>query len=221
MNENFLDIIILAVITFFIFLKLYNALGKNEKDFQNNSKENRNNIFDLYPTNAPREAVLKDVTPPEEVISNPDAFIRETLLEIHKIDPKFSEKSFLKGAAKAFEYIVNSFSNGDKGQLKPLLSEEIYNKFSDEIDKWEKSGRYNKITLVSVDTPIITKAILQNNIAKITVKFNTKQINYIGDKDGQLLDGNLSRERQVEENWLFVKDIKSRDPNWKLAATSD
>ena len=45
-----------------------------------------------------------------------------------------------EGARAAFEMIVAAFAAGDKAQLRPLLSDEVYQPFSDAIDEREAAA---------------------------------------------------------------------------------
>ena len=39
------------------------------------------------------------------------------------------------------------------------------------------------------------------------------------DKDGTIIDGDAEAVSEVNDVWTFARDVRSRDPNWKLIAT--
>ena len=104
MNYSFeyIDIILLAMIAGFIFLRLRGILGKRT-GFEGKAPQQFDKIL--------KEAVVK-VTP-----KNLDTF-----------DEK-EQKEFLKGAKIAYETIITDFSDNDNKLTtsKPLLNKEIYN----------------------------------------------------------------------------------------------
>jgi len=51
------------------------------------------------------------------------------LARIKAVDPDFSKDGFLAGAKAAFEMIVSAYAAGDVGTLRPLLSNEVFERF--------------------------------------------------------------------------------------------
>ena len=108
MSENFgfIDIILLAMIAGFIFLRLRNVLGKGADNFPvkpNFANKSRDDF----------------------------SFVKEVRAESNK--PVFDEASFKKGAEYAYEMIINAFAKGDKQSLKPLLTKKLYRYFGRKI----------------------------------------------------------------------------------------
>ena len=62
-------------------------------------------------------------------------------------------------------------------------------------------------------------AEISDGIASVTVKFDTIQTRILTDsKDVEIEDDSFSSE-QIEDIWIFERDINSKDPNWKLVET--
>ncbi len=53
----------------------------------------------------------------------------------------------------------------------------------------------------------------------MTVKFVSQQINVTKDQEGRIIDGDPSEVANITDIWTFARPVKSRDPNWVLAAT--
>lgn len=145
--------------------------------------------------------------------------VNESLREVLKSDPSFNAKEFLNGAKMAYEMIVTAFADGDRKTLKNLLSKEVYDGFDAAISEREKAGEVVKSTFVGIEKADITHASAKDSEAQITLRIVSQLISATFDKDGKLVEGDAENVSQVDDIWTFSRDIRSRDPNWKLVAT--
>ena len=193
MNYSFeyIDIILLAMIAGFIFLRLRGILGKrtgfNEKLSTNFKQEFQ------------KEAIKKN-------------------LENQTFDDSAKQK-FLNGAKEAYEMIVTSFAKGDKNVLKPLLNKEIYQNFSDEIDNRKKENIKSELTFVGVKSAKIKNFEKKDNIYTFTVDFVSEIITCKKDKNNKVIEGNPDIIKTVNDIWKFSKNMWSNNPNWYLVET--
>ncbi len=72
---------------------------------------------------------------------------------------------------------------------------------------------------MGIDKASIIEAALSDKTANVTIKFVSKLISATRDKDGTLIDGDPKKVREVTDIWTFMRDVSSRDPNWRLVAT--
>ena len=150
--------------------------------------------------------------------ANLDEKGKETLqqiLQTSKIDLDF----FLNGAKSAFEMVLKAFSTGDLATLKMLLSEKLYTGFESAVNQKKQQELTLTTNLITIETAEIISVSKFENEAAITLKFTSKQINYISNKDGMVVEGNKSDIAQVNDIWTFKKDLTSPNPNWVIAAT--
>jgi predicted lipid-binding transport protein (Tim44 family) len=131
----------------------------------------------------------------------------------------FDAKHFLTGARAAYEMIVTAFAEGDRRQLRNLLSREVYDGFEAAIAEREGRGETVETRFVSIDDATITAAELRNRTSQITVRFVSKLISATRDRAGTVIEGNAERVTDVTDVWTFARDVSSRDPNWKVVAT--
>ena len=76
-----------------------------------------------------------------------------------------------------------------------------------------------KINIEKVNDIQLLDAEISDGIAYVTVKFDTIQTRILTDsKDVEIEDDSFSSE-QIEDIWIFERDINSKDPNWKLVET--
>lgn len=218
------DIIILALIAGFILLRLRSVLG------QKTGHDNPN--FTLKRPAAAedkREPVVrlgeKPPRPKSQEETDPylarlqDKPLAEVLAAIKARDALFSATEFLRGARMAFEMVFDAFAKGEKPTLNLLLSEELARQFIAEIDARPKDGPKPETTLVSVTPGEILDAALEKNLARITVKFTSEQVSVERDAEGKIVGGDPSAISHVEDQWVFERDVTSKNPNWKIIET--
>ncbi|HLF21451.1 MAG TPA: Tim44/TimA family putative adaptor protein, partial [Aestuariivirga sp.] len=143
------------------------------------------------------------------------------LERLAKTDPQFSPKSFIDGARIAYEMIVDAFARGDKTALKPLLARDVYDGFAKAIDAREAEGQKLESRFVGIDKAEFAAVDLNGKRAAITVKFVSELISATLSKSGAVIEGDPKQVREIADVWTFERDVGSRDPNWKLAATDE
>lgn len=148
-----------------------------------------------------------------------DSSLNASLREVMTRDPSFGPKEFLNGARMAYEMIVMGFADGDRKTLKNLLSKEVFDGFEAAISEREGRGEVVKSTFVGIEKADITQAGVRDSEVQITLRIISQLISATYDKDGKLVDGDPDTVAEVDDIWTFSRDIRSRDPNWKLIAT--
>lgn len=196
-----LDIIILLVAVILIFQKLRSLLGTRpdtEITRTKISEESAAKIFDMIVKEAEKQqqtAVEKDSVP-EENMSDLD----KTLVKI----PGFNKERFITGAKRAFEIIVTAFSKGDTETLENLVSKSLIKKFQEIIEKRRAEGISAETDLIGFDQAEITAAkISKNDIAKITVKFVSEQVNLLKNKDDEIIEGDENFIQNITDVWTL------------------
>ena len=193
MNYSFeyIDIILLAMIAGFIFLRLRGILGKRTG----------------FEGKAPPQfkEVLKDIN----------------LNQTPKVNEKFddeSQKEFLNGAKIAYETIITDFSDNDNKitTSKPLLNKEIYDQFSEALKKRSDRGHYAEITFIGINSAVIKEHKKIDRILNVTVDFIAEVITCIKDKDKKIISGDPEKIKKIYDTWVFSRDVTSVNPNWKL-----
>ena len=145
--------------------------------------------------------------------------LEQGLTQIKLTDPSFESESFVKGAKAAFEMVVDTFANGDTKNLRPLLSNDVYEDFSGAIKIRADNNETLESTLVGLSEAEMIEAELQGKTAFITFKFVSEQINVTRNAKGEVVDGDPGEVTTVTDIWTFARNTQSRDPNWTLVAT--
>jgi predicted lipid-binding transport protein (Tim44 family) len=194
MNYSFeyIDIILLAMIAGFIFLRLRGILGK-----KTGHEENM------------RAAFQEDFSSKKE---------KSEKIDENNFDEK-AKGDFLKGAKIAYESIITSFSSGELKKIKILLDKKVFNEFSEAIKERKNKGLTSETTFIGINSADIKNYSQINNMFEVTVDFVSEIISSVEDKDKKLVSGDPKKVKKVYDTWKFSRDIKSLSPNWLLIDT--
>ena len=195
MNHSFeyMDIILLAMIAGFIFLRLRGILGK-KTGFEGKIPNQVQKEFQKISTN------LKS--------------------ENKKFDEK-DQKEFLEGAKIAYETIITDFSDSDNKLIasKPLLGKKVYDEFKEALSDRESKGNFAEITFIGIKSATIkTHKKIEENL-EVTVDFVSEIITCIKDKEKKIISGDAEKIKTVYDTWTFSRDMSSSNPNWLLINT--
>ena len=193
MNYSFeyIDIILLAMIAGFIFLRLRGILGKRT-GFEGKAPEQF-------------QEILKNVQS-ENRFKNKEDFDDD------------AKKEFLKGAKIAYETIITDFSDNDNKltSSKPLLSKKIYDQFNQALQERNKRGHNAEITFIGVNSANIKEHKKTNSILQVTVDFVGEVITCIKDSEKKIISGDPEKIKKIYDTWVFSRDTRSNNPNWQL-----
>ena len=188
---EYIDIILLAMIAGFIFLRLRGILGKRT-GYEGKSP-------------AQFQEVLKKIK------------VDQQKKTTEKFDEK-AQKEFLKGAKIAYETIITDFSDNDNKIInaKPLLNKDIFNQFDDALKERAKKGHFAEITFIGVNKAEIKEHKKVGNILNVTVNFIAEVITCIRDKEKKIVSGDPEKIKKIYDTWVFSRDTTSPNPNWQL-----
>ncbi|MGE0596311.1 MAG: Tim44/TimA family putative adaptor protein [Hyphomonadaceae bacterium] len=197
MDQGLFEIAVLAFIAGFVLFRLYTTLGRRTGAERP----------DPRPQPAQGELPREDVGPPPTPAAAPSGPAGEGLMAILRADPGFDVEHFVAGARSAYEIIVGAFAKGDREGLRPLLTPRVYDSYADAITKREQGGGAGP-ELVRLRQAEIVDATLEGSIARVAVRF-----------EAELAEG-AHGVRDAREKWTFERDVRSSDPNWRLARVS-
>ena len=148
-----------------------------------------------------------------------DSPLGQSLTGLMRADPGFDPNHFIDGAKVAYEMIVMGFAQGDDATLKQLLGSDVYDGFQRAIRERESRGEKVESSLVGIDKTDIIEAEVKNRTAYVTVKFVSELISVTRAADGEVVEGDPKKVREVTDIWTFAREVGSKNPNWKLVAT--
>ena len=196
MNYSFeyIDIILLAMVAGFIFLRLRGILGKRTG----------------FEGKAPSKF--------EKVLNNIQ--VEKKLIKKESFDDE-AQQEFLKGVKVAYETIITDFSDNDNKLIasKPLLSKKINDQFEEALKERNKRGHIAEITFIGLNSAKIKEHKKVNKILNVTVDFVSEVITCIKDKDKKVVSGDPEKIKKIYDTWVFARDTSSNNPNWQLVDT--
>lgn len=191
---EYIDIILLAMIAGFIFLRLRAILGKRTG--------HEENLDTGFSSKFSSEKVLKN--------------------QVENFDFNDQEKKeFLKGAKIAYETIITDFSDSDNKltRSKSLLSKKVYDQFKEALLEREAKSHFAEITFIGINSASIKEDTKVENNLEVTVDFVSELITCVKDKDKKIISGDPVKVKKVYDVWTFSRDIRSKNPNWLLIDT--
>ena len=188
---EYIDIILLAMIAGFIFLRLRGILGKKTGLEEDINSSFRQETSEVKPT----------------VKLNSETF-----------DEK-AKKEFLKGAQIAYETIVTNFSKGKLKDIKSLLALNVYEQFNIALDERKSKNYSSETTFIGINSAEIKHHQQNKNMLEVTVEFVSEIISCIKDKENKIISGDPAKVKKVNDIWKFSKDSRSTNPNWLLIDT--
>ena len=134
---EYIDIILLAMIAGFIFLRLRGILGKRTG--------HKESVVSNFPHDFLAEKKLKNKT--DQII----------------FDEKAKE-AFLKGAKIAYETVITNFASGNLKSIKYLLDKKVFDQFNEALKERENKGHMSETTFVGIDSASIKEHNKINSI---------------------------------------------------------
>ena len=194
MNYSFeyIDIILLAMIAGFIFLRLRGILGK-----KTGHEENIAATF-THDYSTKKKEFRK--------------------LDKANFDDKAKE-DFLKGAKIAYETIIVNFASGELKKIKTLLDKKVFNDFNEAVRERKNKNLISETIFIGINSANINNYNEINNILEVTVDFVSEIISCVKDENKKLVSGDPEKIKKVYDTWKFSRDVKSSSPNWLLTDT--
>jgi len=212
MNSAVIQLLVLAGIAIFLILRLKNVLGTRDG-------------FEKPPVTTQRRGasrsdlggVDRDITDHAKEGSKE----AQALSSMKAKEPDFSVSEFLGGARGAYEMILMAFEHGKLKDIKPFLSPEVYETFSDVVADREKQGLTVEATFGGVRELSLAGAKFnkRSSVGEVTVKFIGEMTSVVRNKSGKIVEGNPNEVKRQKDVWTFARKLGANDPNWQLVAT--
>ena len=217
MNPAVIELIILAGIAVFLFLRLRSVLGTRE-GFEKPRMQPKND--------APkRDFKVIDGGEDKDITDNVDKNSKsaEALKLIKSEDENFTVNEFLSGARSAYEWILMSFEKNEIDEIRELLSEEVAEAFDAVVDQRVSQGLTIEAEFIGIREMKLVEATYSSKTktAEISVSFVGEMTSVVKNSSGEIVEGDSKQIKRQKDTWTFSKDIKSSNPNWLLVATGE
>lgn len=219
MNSPVIQLLVLAGIAIFLILRLRSVLGTRE-GFEKPRTEK--------PTPKRRSGPALEVIeggPDPDVTDyvEADSSAGKALSAMKAADHSFNVREFVRGARGAYEMILTGFEKGDLAEIKPFLSNDVYDAFAGVVEARAKEGLSVDFNFVGISETTLVDAEFNDDTeeAEISVKFISESTSAVYDKGGDLKEGSVTDVKKQRDIWTFGRTMGTGDPNWFLVATGE
>lgn len=199
-SAQIIELLLFAGIAFFLVSKLISILGTT-----NEGEANRTHGGSFFgePTGmkdvtqvAPAIEILQKSDLDEIIVSENYPKVMQNLQVLSDKMPDFDLKKFVKGAKVAFEMILGSYTSKDKEVLSSLVDPRFLESFEGLAEKY---GSCNANAL----NVKVSDIYMFGHTGFVKVLFT-----------GKAATSNLG---ELNEEWVFTRNISQRGPNWFLS----
>ncbi|MBR3676523.1 MAG: Tim44/TimA family putative adaptor protein [Alphaproteobacteria bacterium] len=215
---SFVDIIFLAILAVFVISRLYGAFGSQP--------EKKVKVIIKQVDKDTEAKIVEDLTQiiresnKENDIDNIADF--ENLSEQDKILHKmngFNKENFLHSACRVFEMVLQAFNSGNIENIKGLVSKKIWNTFNQVLNFRKENNITSEVDFICFKKSEIKDVKLLKNSVKITVEFESEQINLLKDAAGHIIEGDENFVQKITDVWTFERLFNAKNKNWTLVST--
>jgi predicted lipid-binding transport protein (Tim44 family) len=212
-----IDILIYAVVALVLLSRLWSMFG--QKDDGDGPPVNRPNPFATKENTPIAINGASAVEPPILRVAAAPESLAGGIEQIRKLDGSFDEKKFLQGARAAFTMIVEEFGRGDLARSATLLGGQVLSNFQAAITERRNQGHVLESKVARIRDADVMAVKMEASTAFLTVRFISEQENILRDQMGKVVTGQLGALEEITDLWIFSRDLKSTDPNWRLVET--
>lgn len=219
MNSPILQLLVLAGIAVFLILRLRSVLGTRE-GFEK-SPLPRSDSTPSRPRNFDVIEGGPDLDITDHVEDGSDA--ARALAQMKRVEPDFNVGEFLGGAKGAYEMILMGFESGDLAEIKPFLSDDVYQSFAEVVNSRSEQGIHIEAEFVGVRETSLNDATFDEDTreAELTVRFTGQLTSVVRDRGGDVIEGTPGAIKTQRDIWTFARQMGSDNPNWQLVATGE
>jgi predicted lipid-binding transport protein (Tim44 family) len=219
MNSPVIQLLVLAGIAIFLILRLRSVLGTREgfeKPKSQKPAPKRRSSPDLEVIDGGPDPDVTDYV-------DADSSTGKALAAMKAADRSFNVREFVRGARGAYEMILTGFEKSELSEIKPFLSDDVYEAFAGVVEAREKEGLSVDFTFVGISETTLVGAEFDNatNEAEVSVKFLSESTSAVYDKGGDLKEGSTTDIKKQRDVWTFGRTMGTGDPNWFLVATGE
>ncbi len=195
-----MDILFLALMAAYIIYKLYLTLGEER------SMSHEISLDSLSKQEQMKNATIKTL---HESLSDEE--------KVKLVDKNFHLNDFLQKSEKAIDIIFKALTEGNTAIISDLSEIDIVRRFALVISELEDKKLELNISELKLKNTKLSKTIIHENYAELSVKYKAECEMFILKKRDELFAGNRDKVNKFDLEASFTKDLRSKDPTWKLS----
>lgn len=218
---NIFDLIIVGVVVYFIYSRFASGnLPKPGQEKKKNSVEIKV-IKGNAQTREQIEKIFKKAREMSDMEMKPKQNIDdlEGLEKLKAYDPDFTEKKFLTGAKKAYQWVYDFINNDDEQALSEMVSPKIYARFVELLNEHDAKGESITIETKISGNPKVLQYKTVAKTAFIEVQYDVEEKRIVKVKESDKIV--TETESKISTVWTWARNMSSTDPNWQLEGIQD
>lgn len=129
--------------------------------------------------------------------------------------------TFVEGARRVYEMVIEAFASGNLESCADLLSPALRESFAQTIAERTARGETAETIFIGFRAATIEDAGRDQGSAWIDMRFVAELVLVTRDRDGRVISGSPDRVAITSEVWTFERDAHAAEPGWLLVATDD
>ncbi len=205
-----LDILLLGGIAYVIFWVVRRG--------QRTEEATATSYYSQMPSESPSSVSgSAPMAPVQEPGSSGAQDLERGLGHIRQMDPGFDGAAFRDWCSDAFFRMQAAWMHRDLEKLRPLLTEEMFEAFREQIEELRAKRQINKLESIAVRSIELTEAWQEQGLDYLTVRYLASLLDYTVDEiSGKTVEGSDREPVKFEEFWTWIRPI---GPNpWRLTA---
>ncbi|GIY89283.1 mitochondrial import inner membrane translocase subunit TIM44 [Caerostris darwini] len=145
--------------------------------------------------------------------------ISEVLTEIVKMDPNFSQETFLRECElEIIPNILESMIRGELDILKDWCYEGAYNVLATPIKKVQSLGYHFDSKILDIGNVDLLMGKMMEQGPVLAIGFHSQQILVVRDAKGNVIEGDPDKILRMQYAWFLCRDPTELDPKaaWRL-----
>jgi hypothetical protein len=128
-------------------------------------------------------------------------------------DPGFSWPAMQSRVALIFANMQISWSGRDASQIRPFVSDNLFQSLSYWIDAYKRAGLRNVTENAQVENIQAVRVVTDKFFDALTVRVHASSTDFtIADTDGRVVSGSRSKRRKYTEYWTLIRGTGAKGP---------
>lgn len=149
--------------------------------------------------------------------------LSETLTEICRIDPQFTQKDFLRDCeTDIIPNVLEAMVRGDLEVLRDWCFESTYNIIATPIAQAQKAGYYLDSKILDIENVDLAMGKVMEQGPVLIITFQTQQVMCVRDRQRNVVEGDAQKIMRVNYVWVLCRDPAELNPKaaWRLMELS-
>ena len=130
--------------------------------------------------------------------------------EIKKYDSDFTEATFYTKVDHIFIMLLTAIMENDLSSVKHYLSEDIYNKYNNMVNKYKEENVTRLFDEMNVKSTEIVDYEVKDNSLNIKVNLVSRYMDYFINEDGEFASGINDHRIELSHNIVFTKNLNAK-----------